>query len=171
MLFVVGWVPKATSHLGESCAGVVPLGFEVGDDFGDKFALQAVGVVVCERSGPVRGFAGLIAVAANPLQGLNNVDQLSEWKVLDRASGKIGARGIVANRSPVRRSEFIKNEGNIEGVSVTDRPIRASAHDPFDTKMCAQIHQKGKVIGGEEVATHGVSVPATKQASNRHQSG
>jgi hypothetical protein len=126
-----------SSGFGEAGAGVVPLGFEVGDDSRHKFALQAVGVVVCERTGPVGGFAGLVAVATNPLEGLNYVDQLNQKKVPDWAHGELAVGWIEARGSAVCGGQFMEDESNIGRVLMADRPIRASAYDPFHTMVGA----------------------------------
>jgi hypothetical protein len=132
-----GRARESSGCRGETGAGVVPLGFEAGDDSRYEFALQALGVVVCERSGPVRGFAGLVAVATNPLEGLDYVDQINELKLFDWPHGELTVGWIVTRGSPVRGRQFIEDEDNIDGVLMADGPVRGSANDSFHVKVGA----------------------------------
>jgi hypothetical protein len=65
--------------LGECWSVVGPAGGMCTDDLSDQFLEQRVGVVVGEGGSPFRVFAGLVLVAAHPLDRLGQVGDRVEW--------------------------------------------------------------------------------------------
>jgi hypothetical protein len=78
------------SWLGECGSVVDPTGCETSDDLRLQFGDESLGVVVCERSCPVWVVAGLVLVAADPLECLGELGQVVEGDLWESDFGDVG---------------------------------------------------------------------------------
>jgi hypothetical protein len=145
------------SCLGECGSVVDPRGCEAGDDLRLQFGDESLGVVVCERSCPVWVVAGLVLVAADPLECLGELGEVVEGDLWESDFGDVGdVSELVAvtgvNRGVVGGHKFAGDVTSIGFVVEVELlgDVGVFVVDGVNVELVADIDQVADVVEGQD---------------------
>jgi hypothetical protein len=147
-------VDGTVTALGERRSVVDPRGCEAGDDLRLQFGDESLGVVVCERSCPVRIVAGLVLVAANPLECLGELGQVVEGSLWESDYGDVGDVSVLVavtgvNGGVVGGHEFAGDVASVGFVVEVESlgDVGVFVADGVDVELVPQVDEVADVVG------------------------
>ncbi len=135
---------------GECCSVVGPTGVVCTDDLGNEFLHQRVGVVMCEGGSPFGVFAGLVLVAAHPLECLGEMGDCVEWNPHHMYFGYFGDEWCFLGVAEGDGGSHLADQLGEDVVAIplfverqTLREIGVFAVDVSDVELMPDIDQSG----------------------------